>query len=266
MRPTRLLTLLAVLILALAVVGCSEDDDPVSPSAQAPTLPSADKLAFDFSFFDQGQGLEGAKADGEYDHFINAYVRVVVLDLAAHLVLAPPVAAFATALHTPPSLQDDGSWIWVYTHVDGLEEFQIRLHGLAVPDGDAVQWELRVTFDQVDNEVWFTGITHDDGETGLWTFYDAENDPDLAVAEIGWGREDGGEYLGLEVLAGDDLGDTLVFRDFGSRFAVEHLDVDAANLSSINWWADGHGNLTVPDYNGGQMACWDADLLNTVCE
>jgi len=264
MRPTRIVTLLSILIMALLMTGCSEDSDPLTPAEQAPAMPPAENLVFDFSFFNQGGDLEVAKIDGEYDHFINAYVRVAVLDLVAHLVLAPPVAAFGTALHTPPSLQDDGSWIWVYTHVDGIEEAQIRLRGLPVSDG--VDWELRVTFDQVDNEVWFAGTTRNEGDIGQWTFYDVVNDPALAVADISWGESEAGDFLRFEVLAGDDLGDTLQFTDGYPRYTIDHLDADTGSESHINWWADGHGSLVTPDYNAGEMACWDVELLSTVCE
>jgi hypothetical protein len=269
MRRTRhaaLLALTASLFLALAVTGCSDDDDtsPTGPAAEAPPLPDPEQLTFDFSFFDAAEDLDDDKSLGEYSHFLNAYLRVAILEVAAHLVLTPPTAAFALALHTPPSLQDDGSWIWVYTHVDGDEEAQIRLRGLPIDDG--VEWELRVTVDAIDNEVWFAGTTRDDGAIGQWTFYDAENEPGLAVADLAWGRDDGGDFLRLEVLAGEDAGDVLAFHDDDPEFRIDHRDADQDLASRIVWWADGHGQLQVPDYNDGALACWDETFRNTVCE
>ena len=200
----------------------------------------------------------------EYDNFLNAYLRVALLEVVSRLVMTPPVAAFSLALHTPPSLQDDGSWIWVYTHVDGDEEAQIRLRGLPIDDG--VEWELRVTVDAIDNEVWFAGTTRDDGAIGQWTFYDAENEPGLAVADLSWGRDDDGDDLRLEVLAGEDVGDMLTFHDDDPEFRIDHLDADQDLASRIVWWADGHGQLQVPDYNDGALACWDETFRNTECE
>jgi len=264
-RLDMLLSLFLVLILVFTLTGCSDDDNPASPAGEtAPVLPETEALNFNFSFFDAADDLQVAKTEGEYDNFINAYLRVTFLDLVAHLVLAPPVTAFGTALHTPPSLQDDGSWIWVYTHVDGAEEVQIRLRGLPVDDG--VEWEMIVTFDDVNNEVWFAGTTHDDGDTGSWTFFDVENAPSLAVAEISWGEGEAGRFLLFEVLAGDDDGDTLEFTDGNPRFAVDHLDASTGNELNIIWWADGHGSLVTPEYNEGALACWDTDYLNVVCE
>ncbi len=268
MRRTRHaapLALLAALLLSLGLTGCSDDETtPTTPGAEAPVLPDPEQLVFDFSFFDAADGLDLAKADGEYDHFINAYLRVALLDLVAHLTLAPPVTAFSAALHTPPSPQDDGSWIWVYTHVDGPDELEIRLRGLPVDDG--VEWELRVTVGDIANEVWFAGSTHDDGDVGAWTFYDLAGDPDLAVAIIAWGGSPAGRFLSFDVLAGEDNGDQLTFFDNDPEFTITHVDADEERQSHITWWADGHGSLQVTEYNGGQRACWDTAFLNTDCD
>jgi hypothetical protein len=261
-RPAPSLAVLAGLILALA--GCSDDDaSPIGPQAEAPVLPEAADLTFDFSFFDDAEPLDPAKAAGEYDHFVNAYLRVVVLDLVAHLVLAPPVTAFAAAVHTPPSLQDDGSWIWVYTHVDGQEELQIRLRGL--PVGEGVEWELRVSAGPYDQALWFAGTTRDRGETGAWTFYSLD-DPELAEGAISWGDDAGSRFLRFEALAGEDAGDVLEFRDMAPAYNVTHLDADLDAMLTIDWWEDGHGSMTAPDYAGGVPVCWDTGYRNTTCE
>jgi len=257
------LVLLTALILTMALMGCSDDDNPSAPAAEAPVLPDVAKLTFDFTFFEEAEDLQQMKDFGEYDHFINAYLRVVVLDLVAHLVLAPPVTAFGAALHTIPSLQDDGSWIWVYTHVSGQEEFQIRLRGLPVDDG--VDWELRVSLGDLVQALWFDGFTRDEGETGSWTFYDLE-DPQIAEGAIAWGDDEAGRFLRFEALAGDDAGNVLEFRDQAPAYSVTYHDAGQDTTLSIDWWQDGHGTMTAPDYNGGQPVCWDTGFRNTTCE
>lgn len=257
------LVLLTGLLLILSLVGCADDtENPTVPTAQAPALPDPSDLTFDFSFFDEAATIDPAKADGEYDHFINAYLRVTLLDLVARLVLAPPVTAFAAALHTPPSQQDDGSWIWVYTHVDGQDEFQIRLRG--IPTDDGAQWELRVSHGDLDQALWFAGATQDDGEAGSWTFYDLA-DPLVAEGAISWGDDDRGRFLRFEALSGDDAGDVLEFRDMAPAYNVTHHDAGTLETLTIDWWEDNHGTMIAPDYNGGEPACWDTDLRNTTC-
>jgi len=195
---------------------------------------------------------------------VNTYARVVVLDLVAHLVAAPPMVTFGVALHTIPSLQDDGSWIWVYTHVDGLQEQQIRLRGLPMDDG--VEWELRVTVGVIDNEVWFAGTTHNDGTDGEWTFYELVGTEHPETARISWGRDEDGDFLSFEALVGDDAGDVLTFHDNDPKFTITHIDASEDHSSFIEWWADGHGSLQVPDYNDGVEACWDTEYRNIDCE
>jgi len=269
MRRTRHLRPLAVLtfmILAVALAGCSDDDNPTAPEPQqqAPVLPDPELITFDFSFFDQANGIDAeAKALGEYDNFLNAYLRVALLNVVARIVMTPPVAAFSLALHTPPSLQDDGSWIWVYTFVDGDEEAQIRLRGLPLNNG--VAWELRVSVGGLDNVVWFTGTTMDDGETGTWTFRDLE-DPDFPVSgEVAWGDNAAGRFLRFTCLGGADAGDTLEFQEAYPRYVITHVDADQDLTSLIEWFEDGHGSLQVPDYNEGARACWGTDLRNVIC-
>ena len=267
----KLLTLLAVLTITVALAGCASDDSPTAPIAptdQAPILPDPGLVTFDFSFFEQGSDIEANKSLDEYENFLNAYLRVALLEVIARIVMTPPVAAFSLALHTPPSLQDDGSWIWVYTFVDGDEEAQIRLRGLPLNNG--VEWELRVTLagrePELDNEIWFTGTTSDDGETGTWTFRDLD-DPAFPISgEIAWGDNAAGRFLRFTSLGGDDVGDTLEFQDADPRYTITYMDADLDETLHIEWFADGHGNLTVPDFNDGEQACWDTDLRNVVCQ
>ena len=262
----RMMTILMITIFALAMAGCSDDDNPTAPTEQAPTeqaptLPDPELVTFDFSFFDQADSLD--KSLGDYDNFLNAYLRVALLEVISRIVMPPPVAAFSLALHTPPSLQDDGSWIWVYTYVDGAEELQIRLRGL--PQANGVVWELRVTVGDLDNVLWFSGTTMDDGETGTWTFRDLDDPLYPVSGEIAWGRNVQGDFLRFTSLAGDDDGDMLEFQEAYPRYVVTHVDADLEHTSLIEWYEDGHGNLTVPEYNDGQQACWGTDLQNMVC-
>lgn len=271
-RTLTTLTLAGVLLTALLVAGCDNgaDLDPAAPDQDsAPVLPDAGALAVDLGFF--ADGARTAKAAGQAN-FFNAYLRAVLVEAMTDLVLAPPVAAFALAVHTVPSLQDDGSWIWVYTFVDGDEEAQVRLRGL--PDRDAqgalVRWQMRVTLHDthhdLDQALWFDGITRRDGNQGAWTFYDPDQPVAPAAAFLTWSHAPARHELHLEALHGDDAGDALTFSVTGPEHRIDFGEGGSAATWFIRWDAsDGSGSLQVPDYNGGHQACWDDDQYDVAC-
>jgi hypothetical protein len=267
-RSARAAALLAILALAALLAGCESDPAAPPSPASAPQLPDPARLVPDLAFFDQGADLAAGKTAFAKANFINAYVRVVVINALTHLVLTPPVTAFAVALHTIPSPQPDGSWLWVYTWVNGEEEAQIRLRGRETADG--VAWELRVTalsndppFDDV---LWFEGTTRFAGAEGRWTFHDPELAGNPGVADLTWGVDADGEFLTLECTHGDDAGDRLTYRHDAPDCAVLFHEAGQEGDWDIRWNEnDGTGSLMVPDYNGGARACWDENQNDTVC-
>ncbi len=272
MRRTYRQGLIPVLaaILALALLAGCSDDNPTLPGQsqeQAPTLPDPGMLTMDLHFFDGGKALD--KAFGQ-QNFYNAYLRAVIVSAATELILAPPIAAFSLALHTTPTPQSDGSWLWIYTWSRDGDEARIRLRG-ALAGADSVAWELRVTFDEggqhFENELWFDGTTTDDGNTGHWTFYDFKQDGSPAVGELDWRGEDADHaQLRLAALAGDDAGDSITFTADGDERRIDYVDAPEAQTWYVRWnEADGTGSLQVPDYNGGQEACWDEQQFDVEC-
>jgi len=257
------------LVLTLNLTGCSDtDSNPTGPPAhQAPTLPDANQLDFDFSFFDEASQLEKSAQDqGIYDNFINAYLRTVVLDLMAHLVLAAPVTAFSAAVHTVPMPQPDGSWVWTYDWRHGHETVIISLRGM--PAGEVVEWDLSlIPGGMGDGVLWFSGTTSGDGEEGSWIFHDLDNEGYPVCGEISWGETAaGGNFLQFLSREQDSDGDTLRFEDNNPNFIITFAPGTGETSSFIRWHADGHGSLMVPDYNGGAEACWDEDLFNIECQ
>jgi hypothetical protein len=249
-----------MLLFSLSLGGCS--DNEISPTQTAvpepPVLPVAEQLAFDFSFFADAPQLD--KATGQYDNFINAYLRTAMLDVMAHLVLAAPVSAFSAAVHTVPVVQDDSSWVWTYDwqHRDGM--VRIILRGL--PVGDAVQWELSLAPGGAGEGIlWFDGSTNGDASEGHWSFRDLDTEDYPISGEINWGVG----YLAFVSREADNEGGRLRFIDNDPDFRIEFSDGNGGGTSFIKWNASGSGSLLVPDYNGGQEACWDQDLRDTVC-
>jgi hypothetical protein len=168
-----------------------------------------------------------------------------------------------------PSPQEDGSWIWVYTYVDGDEEFQVRLHG--TPMGDNVHWELRVSASGVDpsfeEELWFDGETRNEGQFGTWTFYDFNLEGKPAVSTIEWGEGLDGDYLIVTALHGEDAGDMLTFTHDAPECSIDYNDASEELDWYIRWnEVTGTGSLMVPEYNNGQPACWDEDQDDIECQ
>lgn len=253
-----------LLLLSLSLAGCSEDSAPPTAvdTASAPVLPKADNLQFDFSFFDAAQKMD--KTAGEYDNFVNAYLRTVVLGAVAHLVLAAPVGTFEAALNTVPVAQDDGSWIWGYDWQYGPDPIHVSLRGL--PNGDVVEWEMSLSPIGSDySVVWFDGTTNGDGEEGHWTLYDLDTEGTPVSGSISWGRTENGDFLEFTGLDDDGLNDTLRFADNDPDFQITYTPGDGSDLSFIRWHADGTGSLMVPDYNEGLEACWDVYQRNVDC-
>ncbi len=266
------LILLATLLTVPLLTGC--ESTPTAPAAtdndQAPTPPDPARLTVDLGFFDSGEALAKAAPDAQASklNFVNAAVRVFAVDLVARLVLTPPIVAFGAALHGIPSRQEDGSWIWVYTCVQGEEELQIRLRGLRVDDG--VEWQLRVFAPQADpplaGEIWFEGFTSEIGDEGTWTFHDPALPGNPAVAEVLYREGVAGELLRVTCLEGEDAGDEISFRDEDPEHAIEFHDAALGQDWHIRWnEADGTGSLLVPDYNGGREACWDEHQDDVDC-
>jgi hypothetical protein len=262
---TGLMALAALMLLvALHLGGCSETTAPEETTRDIPpVLPDPAELAFDFSFFAGGETL--AKSDdGLHTNFVNAYLRAVLLQAMADLALAPPVAAFAVALHTVPVAQEDGAWIWSYDWNGYRYPIRVALRGL--PAGDHVEWEMRIGPGYEDpTAVWFEGRTNGDGSEGHWLFHDLDDPAQPVCAEVDWGRDQAGRYLQFTSRELETNGDVLRFNDADPDFAITFTPGDGAVQSFIRWHADGTGSLRVPDYNGGQEACWDQYQENCTC-
>lgn len=263
-RTNRTLHTLAITGLALASLNGCNSESTVGPAPDAaPPVPSAERMTFRFDFFQEPGSLErSSKAN-----FFNAYIRAAVAGAVTQLLLVPPVTAFALALDTVPSRQDDGSYLWIYTYVHGAEEAQIRLRGEFI-SGDRVRWEMRAssTLDGFENELWFTGETWSDGDEGDLQFHDFERAGKPVVASLQWGHDTDGNYLRF-VDELDHPGNSLQYREDGTRKSFDWTDGAVEDQSWYVRWneADGAGSLRAADYNGGEPACWDSRQNDTVC-
>jgi hypothetical protein len=256
-----------VIVLAVAMFGCTNNTEPESP---APDLPPLQSMQMDLSFFGDpgtaGAAAAAAEATGLKLNFLNAAVRAAFVNVAVITVLTPPSLAFAAAIHTFPSY-DDGSYLWIYTWVDNGQDHQIRLRG--TPDGNRVDWELYVVLPGAEAELWFRGQSHTDRDEGYWVFSDFTAPGDPEVLRIDWdvNSETDAELRFLNIHAGrEEEGDELRYRVDGPMHSIEFSDASTGEDWDIIWnEVDGSGSLRVPGYNNGERACWDTDQNDVVC-
>jgi len=287
------------LALIAAVVGlsaCSKDPvGPVDTSRQGsgvPGLPSLSTMQMDLSFFG-GDNVDIASLENGAPssdlirrnagrlNFINAAVRVLFVQLVIYDALKAPIGAFAAAIHSIPQAQDDGWYLWTFIFVEDDVDYGIFLYGREA--GDHTEWRMEVSANEadlaLDHFVWFEGEAQKDHSGGYWQFYapalepatvgigTAAATPGRPSIRIVWLHEPAGSELVITVNdeQSPDLGDVVSMFNSPAMGYVEIYDASDDVTSNITWFANGTGSITVPDYNGGENACWDEQQRDTVC-
>jgi len=282
--------LMAILLAVYLLPACTNEDptgpaDPGDPVG-APQLPPVSTMLFNLQLFNveapqvSARSLETGKPGDELlqagaadrTNFITAFVGAVYVQLLTLDALEEPIGAFAFAIHSIPQHQDDGSWLWTYIFVDEGLEYSIFLYGTPSPGDQYVDWRMEVSSNDpsntLDHFVWFDGRSYNDDSHGYWQFYDPSLPTPHASARIDWQNPSATEHrLAVEINGPDhpDDGDSLVFFESSFLCSIDHYDAGEDLESNITFYADGSGSLTVPDYNGGETACWNTEQINTDC-
>lgn len=267
-------TLIGTLAVS-ALWGCDRNDSTAPDVTDAPPLPPVSSLRFDTSFFENQPRASQDERQTAF-HWGQAVVHATYVNLLVAEALYTPWLAFGLAIHTVPSPQEDGSYLWVYTWVDEANdhEVQIRLRGEVV--NAHVEWELRVSDDSAEpamsNFLWFFGESSLDGTDGFWVFNDRNLlAMEMEVARIDWmhvSETDESLVFTNTNPASEDNGDALTYRVDGTNASMEFEDADQpAVVWLIEWDRLSHvGSIQVPSYNDGDRACWDENLQDTECE
>jgi len=298
MRKNLVLIGVAAMLAAFALLGCSDGAKVAAPAGpEPPSLPSVGTMHVDASIFESAQIDEQSALLGKLTgpslaaagytklNFFNAAVRVLFLDVVVYSAIAQPAAAFATAIHSVPQYQQDGSWLWTYIYVgDGSVEYSIFLRGKQ--EASYTAWSMEVSSTDpatpLDHFVWFDGQVQLDGQSGYWQFYEPAGEPAAATAlaagvdptagvtciRIDW------ENLSLvdrrlALLANKpgapEEGSTLVFDETLQSASIEYYDAANGGTGTIVWNREGSGSIEWPDYNGGAKGCWDVRQRDVVC-
>ncbi|MFC1659906.1 hypothetical protein ACFL3S_00390 [Gemmatimonadota bacterium] len=271
-HPSTVRRALALALLAALTACTSGSTSPIDPGPP-PELPPVTSMSGDFSLFDtpSAQHAElASKASMTSLNFGNAAIRVLAAQVVTVVGLAVPVATYAAAANSTPTLEDDNRWHWRFTTVQGGHTYSAHLSGAV--QGSTVAWDMRITSPThappLEEFVWYGGQGQLDRTSGTWTFYDpATPASSTAVLEIDWTHVSATEH-GWEAtaLAGQASGDVFTASVDGDDRMITYRDASEQAFMEIYWnAANGSGYLIAPHYNGGVKACWDANQQDAAC-
>jgi hypothetical protein len=297
-----LLVLSTASLLLAAGCGGDDDPDPVDPGDVnvMPVLPDAQSLTIDMTGFDEsliedirnddgrdvrdvdqlGFGSpnkfdDGASVSADSASYSNynagrtafGFINNSITGCAAH-----PAFAFAGAVQTTPVEEEDGSWTWTYTHVEGWVRYDVVLNGRTV--GSTAEWSMTVTTKgrtgNVNDFLWLTGTTADDGLSGAWQVYDLDAAEGTPLVRVDWSRPSAGEMVSawLNNKPGNPkFGDLLTYTLGQSSVSLIYAKATGGTPTQVEWnTSTTAGSVRLPMYNSGNVACWNEEHVNSSCE
>jgi hypothetical protein len=263
---------LVIALASVSLVGCFEDIDGDEDYVEAPPLPPEESMNIDMSIFIDYEPLAGS-------NFKNAAVRMVAINTSVAAILAAPAAVFAAAISTVPKQQQDGSWLWSYTTTVLGNRYEANLTSRTEMNKNI--WSMRVTSTapelQLDNFEWYIGESSRTNTSGSWTFFDIKT-PDernqvgtvdwrVATVTIGFPNVTYPELVLTNTNSRSEyFGDVTSYRIEYSTATISYYDASEDLTSYITWDLDTYsGSIKVPNYNNGEVACWDENLQDIEC-
>lgn len=265
-----------LLLLLLVNIGC-EKKSPTesSKNEQAPTLPPATSMQVDFKMFNNSLAMAKATHTLAKNNWLNAAIRVAVINSAVALGVSIPASIFALAISEQPKLDDEGKFHWLYNCQFGSESFSADLVGwLDVKNHESV-WEMYITstnvVPQLTRFLWYEGRSKMDGTNGYWRIYNAkqpESKTDFIRVDYNFMPSDLRSLVFENIADGNpNLGDKLSYQVSNTTIKVEFWDASELRNAEISWDSGtGSGYLQMPGYNNGQKSCWDQNKDDTSCQ
>lgn len=265
-RAQRLDDELEVVDRAAALQGSVEGE-----AGEAPDLSAApggfffdiDSSAMKGELDASGQGRRGGLPT--YQAVTSAFAAVLVADVAAAAVVAPPAAAIAFA--ADGELTEVEPWLWTAENTaigpDG-ESATLTLDVAWIGVGWLAEMRATTSDGTLDDTLWFDGFLSVHSAVGWWDLY--QNDEPVGVIE--WTADGTGNFqAGIAALAGEAQGDVLLFAGTsGEEHAVSYYDASADYTNYVLLHSDHSGEVALRDQNAGAPRCWGTDWADTPCE
>ncbi|MEZ4316740.1 MAG: hypothetical protein R3F61_04535 [Myxococcota bacterium] len=239
----------------------SDAQDPsAAPMGEALDLRGAG-AGYLLQAFDGETLTEGAdEMPRSYSNYLAAVAGVIAVDVTTALVIAPPaiavgVAADGTLVQTAPN-------VWEATNTVDLLGTPVTTHLTVAWVGVGWLSEMRLSSDDVSEQLWFDGFVSNDGQVGWWDFY--ENGTDLAGV-VEWTSDGVDGQFGYGATKGDNAGDVVVYASLDGVGSVSVYDASADELVWVAVNEDQSGSVRLLDFNGGVEACWDTAYLDAPC-
>ena len=259
-----------LLATALFVAGCGSDET-TNETPEQPDLPPAGVFAsVDFSLFLNPDSIfnPAAKSLERCPDFDTACFVVGVSGAVVQGLFFWPRLAFALAMSQDPVYEGDMTWRWTLNWETG----NISLYATVDPSIDSVDWDMRVTNDELTDFQWYYGRCDFHATGGWWVFNDKDstNSP-YPVLRVYWTRnpdDTTGSFTMININETDSesYGDTISFSREGdiSSATLNLHGTSRPGVWDVTWSNSEHwGSITYPE---GRKACWDTIAQCTDCD
>lgn len=262
---------IAVMLIPVVLLSACAEEEGTEQGAQ-PVMPPSASMAPDFEAF--GSTEAGGRESVVLTNWSYAAINVGVYSAILYQHLVIPVTAFKMTIGTSASFDAESQlWIWEKSFtVPDYGDFKVKL--TASVDGTDVDWTGYISQGTVlDGFVWFEGDSKLDGSSGSWTLYESPENQSAWLSSS-WERVDDSEQANVTFTVekeGESQGSTISYAvDAEADLDLSVMIFDAAAQNNVDvWWSstDAHGQVMSEAYfNDTEYHCWDASLLDTVCE
>ena len=262
---------LTVVLLGVFFVTACKDNAAELSSDEPPQIPPAESMEMDFSTYENNQSQGNNIAAKNGTNFAQAAVRAIIMKAVVDVNLFIPRVLLEAASNNEAEFNDEGEWVWTYSKMADGETYEVRLIATRESDNE-VNWQFFVTNSalNIDDKLFFSGTSNDDGTNGSWTYFNLQNSEEQeAVSEINWSVENEEDIsLRLEVVSdrNNNLGDFIEYTFDGTVKNAIYFNAGENETTELEWNTETNaGFIIAPNYNNGTQACWDENFENTSC-
>lgn len=264
MNGFRLQRTIPVLLCAVVLMaGC----DSVSNEEKAPDMLPADAFTMQTDLF--ASGSAGKAALGT--HFVAAAGTVWPVSLLIQANLIIPALVTSAAVQAGDPKLKDGAFVW--TSSTQAENHPVSFTLSGKPTADYIDWSMRIQGTNPDTQqeedfVLFTARTNPNTKSGTWSLFYPIDGTATNVLNAEYAiTNDSTKMIEFSVPEGrDHAGDSVTYSQEGATRTFAWDEASAGNVHTASWNATTHvGWIQSANYNGGNKACWDAELNDIDC-